>query len=176
MCFFRGLVSRWIFRTVCFFVSHMTLYIAPLPGTHGTHCSSFDIQSIQSPCIRPTVHLICGHSRATVGLYAGDPCVFFYLLNTPVHRPNTNHSNSLHTSDGYIKGLIPELSSEFSEHSYIKGLIHYYTSPTTSLSSAHFGIRSIRTPCIRPTLHFDMRALTSQRWAVCRRNHVFCSI
>jgi hypothetical protein len=34
-------VSRWIFRTVlCFFVSQMTLYIAPLPGTHGTHCSS----------------------------------------------------------------------------------------------------------------------------------------
>ena len=30
MCFFLGLVSRWI-RGVFLLVSHMTLYIAPLP-------------------------------------------------------------------------------------------------------------------------------------------------
>ena len=31
-------MSRWIFRTVCFFMSHMTLYIAPLPDMFSTQC------------------------------------------------------------------------------------------------------------------------------------------
>ena len=40
-------------------------------------------------CIRPTVHLICGHSLATVGLYAGDTVCFVLSRNPSVHRPNT---------------------------------------------------------------------------------------
>ena len=62
----------------------------------------FDTQCvlIRIPCIRPTVHLICRHSRATVGLYVGETVCFILSRNPSVHRPNTNHSDSLHTSDG----------------------------------------------------------------------------
>ena len=53
------------------------------------------IQIIRIPCIRPTVHLICGHSLATVGLYAGETVCFVLSRNPSVYRPNINHSNSL---------------------------------------------------------------------------------
>ena len=36
-------------------------------------------------------------------------------------------------------------------------------------------IQIIRIPCIHPNGAFDMRALRSHRWAVCRGNRVFCS-
>ena len=71
------------------FVSHMTLYIAPLPDMFGTQCLllvvHFGIKIIRIPCIRPTVHLICGHSRATVGLYAGETVYFVLSLGNAKH-------------------------------------------------------------------------------------------
>ena len=67
----------------------------------------------------------CRHSRATVGLYAGETVCFVLSRNPSVHRPNTNHSDS----PAYVQRCI-----------------------------------------------FDMQALTSHRWAVCRRNRVFYSI
>ena len=54
---------------------HDPIY-SPLSNMFDTQCSSFDIQRIRIPCIRPTVHLICGHSQATVGLYAGETVCF----------------------------------------------------------------------------------------------------
>ena len=66
----------------------------------GTQCSLFDIQSIRILCIRPTVHLICGHSGATVGLYAGETVCFvqstkyfsssteYQIIQIPVIQPN----------------------------------------------------------------------------------------
>ena len=56
-----------------------------------TQCSSFDIQSIRIPCIRPTVHLICGHSRATVGLYAGETVCF--VLSTKYFSSSTEYKS-----------------------------------------------------------------------------------
>ena len=55
------------------------------------------------PSYSPTVHLICRLSGATVGLYDGETMCFVPLYRNPsVHRPNTNHSDSLHTSNGEV--------------------------------------------------------------------------
>ena len=43
-----------------------------------------------------TNHLICRHSRATVGLYAGETACFVLYRNPSVNRLNTNLSDSLH--------------------------------------------------------------------------------
>ena len=39
-----------------------------------------EYKSFGFACIRPTVHLICRHSRATVGLYAGETVCFVLYL------------------------------------------------------------------------------------------------
>ena len=51
----------------------------------------FGIQSIRIPCIRPTVHLICGHSRGTVGLYAGETVCF--VLSTKYFSSSTEYKS-----------------------------------------------------------------------------------
>jgi len=67
-------------------------------------CSSFDIQSIRIPCIRPTVHLICRHSRATVGLYAGETvCSVLYIYIILQFIDRTNHS---------VPGTLPSVGSK----------------------------------------------------------------
>ena len=49
------------------------------------------IQIIRIPCIRPTVHLICRHSRATVGLYAGETVCF--VLSTKSFSSSTKYKS-----------------------------------------------------------------------------------
>ena len=40
------------------------------------------IQIIRIPCIRPMVHLICSHTRANVGMYAGETVCFVPLYKS----------------------------------------------------------------------------------------------
>ena len=129
-----------------------------------THCSSFGIQSIRIPCIRPTVYLICGYSLATVGLYARETVCFFLFRNPSVHWPNTNHSDSLHTSNSAFD--MQALTSHC--WAVCRGIVCFVLSrnpsvhrPNTSHSdSLHTSYGA-----------FDMRALSSHCRAVCRWNH-----
>ena len=119
------------------FVSHTTLYIAHLSDMFGTQCVLIlYTKHSDSPSYSLTVHLIRRLSGATVGLYDGETVCFVLSTNHPVHRPYTKHSDSPHIvlrCIWYKAFGFPSYSPEFLEHSYIKGLIHYYTSPTTSL-------------------------------------------
>ena len=95
VCFFRAHVSRWIScHTDRVFLAracepHDPIYSPPLTHVRHSFSSSTIYKAFGFPCIRPTVHLICGHSGATVGLYAGETMCFVLSISPSVHRPYT---------------------------------------------------------------------------------------
>ena len=64
---------------------HDPIYRPPLG--HVRH--SLYTQIIRIPCMHPTVHLICGHSWATVGLHAGETVCFGESVTKTFHFSNS---------------------------------------------------------------------------------------
>ena len=69
---------------------HDPIYRPPLG--HVRH--SLYTQIIRIPCMHPTVHLICGHSWATVGLHAGETVCFGESVTKTFHFSNSIRSTS----------------------------------------------------------------------------------